>query len=101
MPIFCDSIIDSKPFNRHESEYTEMALKDIILPITEFGQGNIGVKDINIGFPSGYRICPFSYNDTYTSNMISYKEPNILIAVPVYNHSLEEAIPCVEGVRLY
>ena len=25
-----------------------MALKDIILPITEFGQGNIGVKDINI-----------------------------------------------------
>ena len=40
MPIFCDSIIDSKPFYRHESEYTEMALKDIILPITEFGQGN-------------------------------------------------------------
>ena len=33
--------------------------------------------------------------------MISYKEPNITIAVPVYNHSLEEAIPCVEGVRLY
>ena len=90
MPIFCDSIIDSKPFNRHESEYTEMDLKDIILPITQFGQGNIGVKDINIAL-----------GDTYTSNMISYKEANILIAVPVYNHSLEEAIPCVEGVRLY
>ena len=90
MPILCGSIIDSKPFYRHESEYTEMALKDIILPITQFGQGNIGVNDMNIAL-----------GDVYTSNMISYREEKKVIAVPVYNHSLEEAIPCVDGMRPY
>jgi len=90
MPVLCDSIVDSKPFNRHESEYTEMALKDIILPITQFGQGNIGTNDINVAL-----------GDIYTSNMISYREEKIAIAVPVYNHSLEEAICCVDGMRAY
>tara|TARA_B100000965_G_scaffold15162_1_gene11404 strand:+ start:1969 stop:2241 length:273 start_codon:yes stop_codon:yes gene_type:complete len=90
MPTLCDSIIDSKPFYRHESEYTEMALKDIILPITQFGEGNIGTNDINVAL-----------GDVYTSNMISYREEKIVIAVPVYNHTLEEVIPCVDGIRIY
>ena len=70
MPQIANSIFESVPFCRTESEYTEMALKDIILPITQFGENNIGVNDIDIAL-----------GDTFTSNMISHKENKIPMAV--------------------
>ena len=63
MPLIANSLFESVPFCRTESEYTEMALKDIILPITQFGENNIGVNDIDIAL-----------GDTFTSNMISHKK---------------------------
>tara|TARA_B100001175_G_scaffold42089_1_gene31372 strand:- start:6540 stop:6833 length:294 start_codon:yes stop_codon:yes gene_type:complete len=91
MPLIANSLFESVPFCRTESEYTEMALKDIILPITQFGENNIGVNDIDIAL-----------GDTFTSNMISHKENKIPMAIPIYDHNnnAQKAIPIINGQRL-
>ena len=91
MPQIANSIFESVPFCRTESEYTEMALKNIILPITQFGENNLGVNDIDIAL-----------GDTFTSNMKSHKEKKLPMAIPIYDHNcnIQNAIPILDGQRL-
>lgn len=55
---------------------TDMAKDNIILPLTQFGEGNTGVHDIDTAL-----------DDVFTSNMKSNKGDHIIIAVPIYESS--------------
>ena len=79
---FAKDVFDSRPFFRTKEELTYMARKDVILPITQFGEGNLGVDDIDTAL-----------GDCFTSNMKSNSCENILIAIPVttYDETIPEA----------
>lgn len=57
-------------------QLTDMARDNIILPLTQFGEGNTGVHDIDTAL-----------GDVFTSNMKSNEGENIRIAVPIYESS--------------
>lgn len=73
---------------RNEYEYTEMAMNNIILPITQYGEGNNGVENIDV-----------AQGDYYTSNMGSNREEAPLtIAYPVYNE--DKSIPVAQVISI-
>lgn len=61
---------------RENRGLTDMAKENIILPLTQFGEGNTGVHDIDTAL-----------DDVFTSNMKSNKGDTIIIAVPIYESS--------------
>ena len=83
MPLFAKNVFESKPFRRTKCEYTDMALKNIILPITQHGSGNTGTTNMDSALGEW-----FSTN--MKSNVDEYD--NLPIATPLYTttHVLPE-----------